>query len=108
MQRGHLNKLGPVLALAVLSGCVHTLPSPQIAAVPVPVSQAPTAPIPIAPVRPVWVPAWQRDAAMMGAPAVMRHRYVHSYYPIESRYWMPQCGSDFHPCRVEHAVVPIQ
>jgi len=105
MQREHLNGLALVLALAMLSGCVHTLPSPQIAT-----AQMPAAPVPIAPppVLSDWTPVPERDVAIMDKQVVIHHRFVHGRYAMRARFRFPQCGSVANPCGVERVIVPIQ
>lgn len=105
MQREHLNRLALVLALTILSGCVHTLPSLQIAT-----AQVPAAPVPIAPppVLPDWTPAPEPDVAFMDRHVVVHRRFAHGRYATRARYGVPHCGSIAYPCHVEHVTVPIQ
>jgi len=107
MQRAHLNGLGFVFALAMLSGCTHTLPSPQVAVAPVqaPVPVAPT-PLPALPTD--WVSAPQHDVAFRGTHRIGYHRPAHSYYRRDAYSELLQCGSDVHPCSMVRAVIPIQ
>jgi hypothetical protein len=100
------------LGLAALSGCAGPPPPPQVVVAPAPAA-SPAAPAPIAllppPQEAVRVPAVRHHVVAVVHPAIHRH-WTHRPYAMRLNYPPPgisQCGSDAHPCSVEHIVVPV-
>jgi hypothetical protein len=101
------------LSLAALSGCAGP-PPPQVVVAPAPAaSPSPAASAPVALLRPpeesARVPTVRHHVVAVVHPVIHRHwthrpYVVRTYYPPPNS---PQCGSDVHPCSVEHIVVPI-
>ena len=125
MRRYFLTQVGLAIGIAALTGCK---PQPQAAAnvpAPRPVAVAAASPVEVPP--PVAPPAAAAQPVALAPPAapvsvptvshspvtvvqrVVHRRWVHKYYaPRYASAWMPQCGSDVHPCNVEHVVLPIK
>jgi hypothetical protein len=115
MKRRHLAAFALVLGLAVVSGCAGPTPPPQVVVAPAPAASlspgaaAPIALLPPPEATPSHVPTVRHRVVAVVHPVIHRH-WTHRPYAMRSNYpppGTPQCGSDAHPCSVEHIVVPV-
>jgi hypothetical protein len=112
MKRHLLVGVGLTIGVAaIISGCAPPVVAvaPPVAPPPFAVAAVSVAP-PLAAPIPAWVPAARHHVVRVAYP-VVHHHWVHRYSSARVSYapsWTPRCGSDAHPCTVEHTTVPIE